>query len=54
MIKFYLDPEDDDELNISPEEWEDIENDILDIMYDREDPDFDNDQISDDADNYCD
>jgi len=54
MRKFHLEPNEDDDLNISPEEWADIEQDIIETMYDTEDSDFDYDQIADDADNFCD
>jgi hypothetical protein len=43
------DPNNDSELEISPEEWHDIEDDILDIMFpDRGEDDFDEDDISHD------
>lgn len=41
------DPNNDPELEISPEEWSEIEEDTLDIMFpDRNDEDFDEDDIS--------
>lgn len=44
------DPNNDPELEISPEEWSEIEEDTLDDMFpDRHDPDFDEDSMSHDS-----